>query len=79
MPMTGPHSERAFVPPGGTLLLVTDGLIEERHVPIDDNLDRLRAAAQDRRDADVDTLADHLLSVFGPREDDVALIAARRT
>jgi CheY-like chemotaxis protein len=79
MPMRDAHSEQAVLPPGGTLLMVTDGLIEERHVPIDDNLERLRDAAQGKRDADVDTLADHLLSVFGPREDDVALIVLRRT
>jgi hypothetical protein len=41
-------------------------------------MERLRVAAQDIRDADVDTFADHALSMFGAREDDVALIALRR-
>jgi CheY-like chemotaxis protein len=79
MPMHDPHSEPAVLPPGGTLLLVTDGLIEDRHVLLDDNLERLRAVAEAGRDADVGTFADHLLSEFGPREDDVALIAVRRS
>jgi CheY-like chemotaxis protein len=78
MPMHHPHSERAVVPPGGTLLLVTDGLIEERGILLDANLERLRVTAEGKHDADVNTFADHLLSEFGPREDDVALIAVRR-
>jgi hypothetical protein len=53
-------------------------LVEERHVFLDVNMERLRVAAQDIRDADVDTFADHALSMFGAREDDVALIALRR-
>jgi serine phosphatase RsbU (regulator of sigma subunit)/CheY-like chemotaxis protein len=79
MPMHDPHSERAVVPSGGTLLLVTDGLIEERNVALDDNLERLRVAAERKRDVDVETFANYLLSEFGAREDDVALIALRRT
>lgn len=79
MPMHDPHSENVVLPPGGTLLLVTDGLVEERRALLDDNLERLRAAAEGRRDADVDTLADYLLSEFGAREDDVALIVLRRS
>jgi serine phosphatase RsbU (regulator of sigma subunit)/FixJ family two-component response regulator len=78
MPMHDPYSEAAVVPPGGTLLLITDGLVEDRRVLLDESLERLRAAAEARRDADVDTLANHLLSEFGPREDDVALIVVRR-
>jgi serine phosphatase RsbU (regulator of sigma subunit) len=78
MPVHDAHSERAALPPGGTLLLVTDGLIEERHVLLDANLDRLRVTAESKRDADVNTFADHLLSEFGPREDDVVLIVLRR-
>lgn len=79
MPMHDPHSENAVVPPGGILLMVTDGLVEDRHVLLDDNLERLRARAEGRHDSDVDTFADYLLSEFGPREDDVALIAVRRS
>ena len=79
MPMHDPHSEQAVVPPGGTLLMITDGLVEDRHVLLDDNLERLRARAESRHDAEVGAFADYLLSEFGPREDDVALIAVRRS
>jgi len=79
LPMHDPHAERAVLAPGGTILLLTDGLVEERQVFLDVNMERLRAAAHDLREADVDTFADHILSMFGPREDDVALIALRRT
>jgi CheY-like chemotaxis protein len=79
MPVHDPHSEPAVLPPGGTLLLITDGLVEDRGVLLDDNLERLGAIAVAQRDADVNTFADDLLSQFGPREDDVALIAVRRT
>jgi serine phosphatase RsbU (regulator of sigma subunit) len=78
VPMHEPHTETTSVPPGGTVLLFTDGLVEERKVLIDVNLERLRMAAQDVGAADVETFSDHLMSVFGPREDDVAMIALRR-
>jgi serine phosphatase RsbU (regulator of sigma subunit) len=78
LPMHEPHVERASLPPGGTLLLMTDGLVEDRHVLIDDNLEKLRAAAQEVADADVEAFSNHLMSAFGPREDDVAMIALRR-
>ena len=78
LPMHNPHTQQGVLPPGGTILLLTDGLVEERHVFLDVNMERLRVAAQDIRDADVDTFADHVLSMFGAREDDVALIALRR-
>ena len=78
LPMHEPHVERAMLPPGGTLLLMTDGLVEDRHVLLDDNLDKLRAAAQEVEGADVEAFSNHLMSAFGPREDDVAMIAVRR-
>jgi Stage II sporulation protein E (SpoIIE) len=78
VPMHEPHIETTSVPPGGTVLLITDGLVEERGVFVDDNLDKLRAAAQEVSAADVEAFSDHLMSVFGPREDDVAMIAIRR-
>ena len=78
LPMHDPYTQQAVLAPGGTILLLTDGLVEERQVFLDVNMERLRVAAQDIRDADVDTFADHVLSMFGAREDDVALIALRR-
>ena len=42
---TMPHVEHAVLPPGGTILMITDGLVEDRHSALDDNLERLRQAA----------------------------------
>jgi serine phosphatase RsbU (regulator of sigma subunit)/FixJ family two-component response regulator len=78
-PIDDPHVEQAVLPPGGTILLFTDGLVEERRMALDDNLERLRRAAGDTRDADLDAFTDRILGLFGPREDDVALIAVRRS
>jgi hypothetical protein len=78
MPMPEPHTETTSVPPGGTVLLFTDGLVDERKVFLDVNLEKLRTAAQQAGTADVEAFSNHLMSVFGPREDDVAMIALRR-
>jgi hypothetical protein len=60
------------------MLLMTDGLVEEREVLVDDNLEKLRLAAQEVSGADVEAFSNHLMAVFGAREDDVAMIAVRR-
>jgi serine phosphatase RsbU (regulator of sigma subunit) len=78
LPMHEPHVETASLPPGGTLLLMTDGLVEDRDVFLDVNLEKLRIAAQEVSGADVEAFINHLMSIFGPREDDVAMIALRR-
>ncbi len=79
VPMHEPHIEKAILPVGGTVLLMTDGLVEERGVFLDVNLEKLRMAAQEVSGADVEAFSNHLMSIFGPREDDVAMIALRRT
>jgi hypothetical protein len=61
------------------VLLFTDGLVDERRVFLDVNLEKLREAAQQAGPADVEAFSNHLMSVFGPREDDVAMIALRRS
>ncbi len=78
LPMHEPHVETTILPPGGTLLLMTDGLVEDRDVFLDDNLEKLRVAAEEVSGADVEAFSNHLMSIFGPREDDVAMIALRR-
>jgi CheY-like chemotaxis protein len=77
-PIDHPHVEQAVLPPGGTVLLFTDGLVEERRIALDDNLERLRLAAQEAGDHNLDAFTDRILDLFGPREDDVALIALHR-
>ena len=74
-----PHTETAFLPVGGTAVLFTDGLVEDRRVIIDDNLEKLRTAARQAADADVEALANHVIALFGSSEDDVAVIVLRRT
>jgi serine phosphatase RsbU (regulator of sigma subunit)/FixJ family two-component response regulator len=78
LPMHEPHVETTSLPPGGTLLLITDGLVEDRNVFLDVNLEKLRVAAQEVSGAEVEAFSNHLMSIFGPREDDVAMIAVRR-
>jgi CheY-like chemotaxis protein len=67
------------VPPGGTLVLYTDGLIERREVTIDDGLAALATAAS-RVDDELDDFCQRLLVELAPPEihDDVAVVALRR-
>ena len=74
-----PHTQTASLPAGGTALLFTDGLVEDREVLIDDNLEKLRAAALQAAEADVEAFANQIMALFGSREDDVAMIVLRRT
>jgi serine phosphatase RsbU (regulator of sigma subunit) len=73
-----PHIEKAFLPAGGTALLFTDGLVEDREVLLDANLERLRTTAGEAAGSDVEAFANHVLAAFGSREDDVAMVVLRR-
>jgi PAS domain S-box-containing protein len=69
------------LPPGATLLLYTDGLVERRGVPLEESLDAL-AAAVGRAEEDLGRLCDGVLDAVLPRRnpvDDVALLAVRPT
>jgi len=62
--------------PGTTIVLYTDGLVEERGVSIDAGLEALRLAA--RQPADPEDLCDHLLDTMlaiHPAHDDIAILA----
>ena len=74
-----PHVESAVLPVGGTALLFTDGLVEDRTILLDDNLEKLRVTAAAAAAAEVEAFANQIMSAFGPSEDDVAMIAVRRT
>jgi serine phosphatase RsbU (regulator of sigma subunit)/anti-sigma regulatory factor (Ser/Thr protein kinase) len=70
---------RAVVPPGGTILLYTDGLVEDRSTPLDIGLDRLREAVQQGPE-DLDALCEHVVRqeiLAGHGHDDAAALAVR--
>ncbi|MFJ3659753.1 PP2C family protein-serine/threonine phosphatase [Streptomyces sp. NPDC090119] len=68
----------AVLPPGGTLLLYTDGLVERRGEPLDHSLTRLRQHAAALVDRNLDVMCEELLTGLAPdAEDDVAMIALR--
>jgi PAS domain S-box-containing protein len=77
---SAPHSElHAKLAPGSTIVLYTDGLVEERGVSIDQGLEALRlAAAQDACHPDelCDRLVDSMLAIH-PANDDIAVLALR--
>jgi PAS domain S-box-containing protein len=68
------------LPPGATLVLFTDGLVESRTSDIDAGLARLRTAAGRSATADPDELCDRLLDDLAGthRADDIALLALTR-
>jgi integral membrane sensor domain MASE1 len=66
------------LPPGATLLLYTDGLVEKRTRSIQDGLDQLRTEASTLDRTDLEALCDHLPTTLpdpGQVPDDIALVA----
>lgn len=62
--------------PGDTMVLYTDGLVENREEPLDTGLERLRAALDDVR-LPPELVCDHVLTCLGREsggDDDVALL-----
>ena len=69
----------AILPPGSSLLLYTDGLVERRDTPLGERFDQLAAAARGAG-SDLNGLCEDVLAgVLGDAEpgDDVALLAVR--
>ena len=74
------REQRETLPPGSTLLLYTDGLVERRDTPIDQRFAQLAEAAGRDANSHLEDLCDGVLAaVLGGREpaDDVALLAVR--
>jgi PAS domain S-box-containing protein len=68
------------IPPGGTLMLYTDGLIERRHVPLDEGTSAVAAMLAEHGVQHPDALADQVMSGMMPAagfEDDVAVLIYR--
>ncbi|WP_448639125.1 SpoIIE family protein phosphatase [Geodermatophilus sp. URMC 63] len=66
------------LPPGTTVVLYTDGLVERRDADLDAGVDRLLAAAGDLAELPVEEVCDALLARLAPqRADDVALLVLR--
>ncbi|HSP39713.1 MAG TPA: PP2C family protein-serine/threonine phosphatase [Frankiaceae bacterium] len=77
-PDTDRSDHQQILPPGATVLLYTDGLVERRDAAIDEGLRWLAATARSLAQAPLDELCDTLLNLIGPAtEDDVALLALR--
>ena len=81
--ITAPRpDDLSFVlPPGGTLVLYTDGLVERRDADIDVGLAALRRAAAEV-DEDLEDFCDRLLlqlGAAGQADDDIAVVAVRRS
>jgi PAS domain S-box-containing protein len=79
---TGPRPQATrTLPPGSTLLLYTDGLVERRDAPIDDGIDRVTRVLADELSSDADLIADAVLRELAPPagyDDDVAVLVYRR-
>ncbi|MFG2788161.1 PP2C family protein-serine/threonine phosphatase [Streptomyces sp. NPDC048419] len=70
------HTHR--LPPGATLLLFTDGLVERRGRDIDTGLDDLAGQATRLATGPLEELCDALIAQNGPVfDDDVAVLALR--
>ncbi|ONI81420.1 response regulator receiver protein [Actinosynnema sp. ALI-1.44] len=71
-----PAAVEMSLPAGTTVMLMTDGLVERRGVPLGDDMERLRASMT--HDEDIEALCDRLLHTYGRnKEDDIALLVFR--
>jgi serine phosphatase RsbU (regulator of sigma subunit) len=78
-----PDAERSehtrTLPPGATLVLFTDGLVERRDESISEGLARLRVTLEALADRDLDELCDEVVARMLPSrpQDDVVVLALR--
>jgi anti-sigma regulatory factor (Ser/Thr protein kinase)/HAMP domain-containing protein len=74
------HEGTTQLAPGSTIVLYTDGLVEERGVPIDAGLTRLQQTVSGTGDEDLEIMLERILSTVPGQpalNDDVALLAVR--
>jgi PAS domain S-box-containing protein len=70
----------ATLPPGATLMLYTDGLVERRNQPLDKGIDAAAVTVAEHAQDHPDDVADRVMSVMTPAagyEDDVAVLVYR--
>jgi PAS domain S-box-containing protein len=70
----------ATVPPGATLMLYTDGLVERRNQPLDIGIEAAAVTIAERAQEHPDLVADHVMAVMTPAagyDDDVAVLIYR--
>ena len=70
----------ATLPPGATLMLYTDGLVERRNQPLDKGIEAAAATVAEHAQDHPDDVADHVMSAMTPAsgyEDDVAVLIYR--
>jgi PAS domain S-box-containing protein len=68
------------LPPGSTLMLYTDGLVERREVSIDEGIARVSATVAGGMNLPVDAVADAVLAEMAPTtgyDDDIAIVIYR--
>ncbi|EFG77506.1 PAS domain S-box protein [Mycobacterium parascrofulaceum ATCC BAA-614] len=78
-PQPRPQSSRVL-PPGSTLMLFTDGLVERKHESIDDGIARAAAVLVKTTALPLDSVADAVLRELAPPagyDDDVAMVVYR--
>ena len=70
----------AALPPGATLMLYTDGLVERRNRPLDKGIDAAAVTVAERARDHPDHVADHVMAAMSPAagyDDDVAVLIYR--
>ncbi|BBH66297.1 hypothetical protein ACTI_29820 [Actinoplanes sp. OR16] len=72
-------TSRRFVPAGSTLVLYTDGLVENRSRLLDDGVARISAVLTENATSTPDELCELLLAAAPPGNDDIALLLVHLT